>query len=54
MKLGPIDDLPIKHRVARQDSKSTIVNCLDAIVELVTNSDDSYRRLEDAGIKKVV
>ena len=51
MKLGIIKDLPIKARVARQDSKSSIVGYLDAIVELVTNSDDSYRRLEQKGEK---
>lgn len=52
MQLGVTKELPIKQRVVRQDSKSTIVSCLDALVELITNSDDSYRRLEEENTKK--
>lgn len=52
MKLGTIKNLPIKARVVRQDSKSSIVGYLDAIVELVTNSDDSYKRLEQKGDRR--
>jgi hypothetical protein len=37
-------------RIARQMSYATIRYLYDAIVELVTNSDDSYKRLERDGI----
>jgi len=39
-------DLPIDPRLAIQTSYGTIRYLIDAIVELVTNSDDSYKRLE--------
>lgn len=52
MQLSIARELPIKQRVARQDSKLTIVSCLDALVELITNSDDSYRRSEEDDTKK--
>jgi len=42
-------DLPIDSRIVEQMSKATIKNLIDGIVELVTNSDDSYRRLEGKG-----
>ena len=43
--------LIIEHRVAEQQARATIKNNpVLALVELVTNSDDSYRRLEKAGI----
>lgn len=42
-------DLTINPRIIEQLSKATIRNLLDGIVELVTNSDDSYRRLEQSG-----
>ncbi len=42
-------DLPINSRIVEQMSKATIKNLIDGIVELVTNSDDSYRRLEEKG-----
>ena len=41
-------DLPIDPRLAIQTSYGTIRYLIDAIVELVTNSDDSYKRLEQA------
>jgi hypothetical protein len=40
-----------QQRIISQQAASTIKNIVDAIVELVTNSDDSYKRLEDVGIK---
>jgi hypothetical protein len=43
-------DLPIDLRIVEILSKATIKNLIDGIVELVTNSDDSYRRLEEKGI----
>jgi hypothetical protein len=44
------DKLPMKRgRVIKTLSDSTIRGILDAIVELVTNSDDSYTRLESKG-----
>jgi len=39
-------DLPIDARITLQMSYGTIRYLYDAIVELVTNSDDSYKRLE--------
>jgi len=43
-------DLPIDARITIQMSYGTIRYLYDAIVELVTNSDDSYKRLERDGI----
>lgn len=43
--------LPIADRIVKQMSLATIRSFPDAIVELVTNADDSYGRLEDEGIK---
>jgi len=42
--------IPMNPRFAKQSAEATIKNVIDAIVELVTNSDDSYRRLEEEGI----
>jgi len=42
-------ELPIDSRIVEQMSKATIKNLIDGIVELVANSDDSYRRLEGKG-----
>jgi hypothetical protein len=44
-------DLPINLRIVEQLSKATIKNLVDGIVELITNCDDSYKRLEDQGQK---
>lgn len=44
-----VKDLPIDSRIVEQMSKATIKNLIDGIVELVTNSDDSYKRLEGKG-----
>jgi len=43
-------DLPIDARITIQMSYGTIRYLYDAIVELVTNSDDSYKRLKKDGI----
>lgn len=43
--------IPINRRVLSHLAKATIKNLIDAIVELVTNSDDSYKELEAAGKK---
>ncbi len=43
-------DLPIDLRIVELLAKATIKNLIDGIVELVTNSDDSYRRLSGKGI----
>jgi len=48
--LGKEQELEIDPRLAIQMSFGTIRYLMDAIVELVTNSDDSYRRLEQKGI----
>ena len=45
-------DLPIDPRIIEQLAKATIKNLIDGIVELVTNSDDSYRRLADKGLSR--
>jgi hypothetical protein len=42
-------DIPINQRVIQQLSSQTIRYPIDAIVELVTNSDDSYKRLAAHG-----
>jgi len=42
-------DLPTDSRIQIQMSYGTIRYLIDAIVELVTNSDDSYKRLEQEG-----
>jgi len=38
--------LPIEERLVKQLARATIKTIVDGIVELVTNSDDSYRRME--------
>ena len=44
--------LHIEHRVAEQQARASIKNNpILALVELITNCDDSYRRLENAGFK---
>jgi len=49
MSLNP---LPINSaRLVRLLSKATVVSFIDAIVELITNSDDSYKRLEAEGYR---
>lgn len=50
MKLGKPEELPInKSKVIIQLSEGTIRGVIEALVELITNSDDSYRNLEDFG-----
>jgi DNA topoisomerase VI subunit B len=51
-KIGSIKEIKVdSSRIIQQLSTSTIKDPVDAIVELVTNSDDSYRRLEEKGVK---
>lgn len=38
--------LPIDDRIILQSAKATVTNLIDGIVELITNSDDSYGKLE--------
>jgi len=40
-------DLPINPRIVEQLAKTTVKTSVDGIVELVTNCDDSYRRLAE-------
>ena len=47
---GQEGNIPISQRIIDEQSQATIKNLLDALVELVTNSDDSYRRLESEGL----
>ena len=42
-------ELRIDSRIVEQLAKATVKNMVDGIVELVTNCDDSYRRLEEKG-----
>lgn len=48
-----IKEIPIAKpsRLIMQDAKAAIQHFSDAVVELVTNSDDSYKRLENDGKK---
>lgn len=43
-------NLPINPKIVQQLAKATVKNIVDGIVELVTNSDDSYKRLEEKGL----
>ncbi len=45
---GERQPIPVSPRVIRQQAQQTIRHFVDAIVELVTNSDDSCQRLEQA------
>lgn len=46
------EKLHIEHRVAEQQARATIKNNpVLALIELITNSDDSYRHIEQAGFK---
>ena len=47
---GEEGDILVSQRVITEQSQATIKSVLDALVELITNSDDSYRRLEEDGI----
>lgn len=42
-------EIPIHPRIIEESAKATIRNLIDGIVELITNSDDSYKRLEEEG-----
>lgn len=46
---GERGQLPISPKVPIIQAKQTIGTLIDAIIELVTNADDSYRRLESMG-----
>jgi len=43
--------LQIDRRIIIEQAKATITNLIDGIVELVTNSDESYLNLEEQGIE---
>ena len=43
--------VPIHSRVILEQAKTTIQDLIDAAVELITNSDDSYKQLEQEKIK---
>lgn len=51
MEFGEVYELPIDSRIVKQSAQATIRNLIGAAVELITNSDDSYRRLEQQGIE---
>ena len=44
-------ELPMNPRFAKQSADASIRSLVDAAVELITNCDDSYRRLEEQGIQ---
>lgn len=43
-------DLPIDSRIVEQLAKATVKNIIDGLVELITNCDDSYLRIEEKGM----
>ena len=49
MEFKEVKELPINPRIIEQMAKATVKNIVDAAVELITNCDDSYRRLEEQG-----
>jgi len=51
MEFKEVYELPIDSRIVKQSAQATIRNLVDAAVELITNCDDSYRRLEEQGFK---
>src|SRR4030042_4369795 len=51
MEFREIHDLPSESRIVKQSAQATIRNLVDSAVELITNCDDSYRRLEEQGFK---
>jgi len=52
MRIAVARKLHIEHRVAEQQARATIKNNpVLALVELITNSDDSYKRLLNKGFK---
>lgn len=51
MEFKEVHELPMDSRIIKQSAQATIRNLIDAAVELITNADDSYSRLEDQGIK---
>ncbi len=48
---GDVRPLPIDPNIVPQQAQQTIKSVVEAVVELVTNSDDSYRRLEESGVR---
>ena len=50
MEYGETVNLPISQNIIKQMSYATIKYLIDALVELIANSDDSYKRLEYDGI----
>jgi hypothetical protein len=42
-------EVPINPRIVEQLAKATVKNLVDGIVELVTNCDDSYKKLKEKG-----
>jgi hypothetical protein len=47
MEVGKSEIMPVEGRHIRAEALATIKTFLDAIIELVTNCDDSYRRIEN-------
>jgi hypothetical protein len=51
MEFKEVHELPMHSRLAKQSADASIRSLVDAAVELITNADDSYRRLEEQGVK---
>lgn len=47
MEFKEAHELPMHSRLAKQSADASIRSIIDASVELITNADDSYRRLEE-------
>jgi len=47
MEFKEAHELPMHSRLAKQSADASIRSLIDASVELITNADDSYRRLEE-------
>ena len=50
-RIGTQGDIEVDPRVVKEQAQQTVRSLLDAVVELVTNSDDSYRRMDLTGGK---
>lgn len=54
MEFKEIKEVPVNNaRIMEQMAKVTVRNIIDAAVELITNCDDSYRRLEEQETKTI-
>ena len=52
LDIKEVKEVPINPRIIEQMAKAVVRNIVDAAVELITNCDDNYRRLEEEGVEK--